>query len=259
MTVEYILYQKIGKVAHFSLNNPESRNALSEDLRAQLIAKLDHAEADPEVQVLLLTGEGNSFCAGGNVKAMGNSSVSQSLHRLQSYNHLVTKMSTMNKPIISAVHGYVVGAGCSLALACDIVLAAKGTKFSLSFLKIGLMPDAGSMYHLPRLVGLLKAKELIFSGRFFDEVEAQQMGIVASIYDPEELVPQALQYAATLAEGPTLAFGLVKRVLHHSLQSDLQGVLEFERMGQSVLQQSEDHREGVAAFKEKRKAKFTGK
>ncbi|MFC4767028.1 enoyl-CoA hydratase/isomerase family protein [Effusibacillus consociatus] len=256
--MEYVVYQKIGKVAHLSLNNPAARNALLAELREELLKTLEEAEADPDVKVLLLTGQGDHFSAGGDVKAMGERTVIQSLDSVQLYNRIVTKMTAMNKPIIAAVHGYVVGAGCSLVLSSDIVLAAKGTKFSLSFLKIGLMPDAGATYHLPRLVGLLRAKELIFGGRFFDEAEARQMGIVSGIYEKEQLLDSALEYAHTLAEGPSLAIGLVKKALHHSLQNDLPGVLEFERMGQSVLQQSKDHREGVKAFKEKRKPNFAG-
>lgn len=256
--MESVICRKIGKVAHLSLNNPEARNALSTDLRRQLYEKLGEAEADPEVKAIVLSGEGNSFCAGGDVKAMGQNSVRDSLDRLETYSQLIARMTAMNKPIITAVHGYVFGAGCSLALSSDIVMAAKDTKFSLGFLKVGLMPDAGSTYHLPRLVGLLRAKELIFSGRFFDETEAKQMGIVSYIHEREELLDRALEFARDLADGPSLAIGLAKKVLQHSLQTDLPGVLEYERIGQSALQQSKDHKEAVQAFKEKRQPDFAG-
>ncbi|GAX88431.1 enoyl-CoA hydratase/isomerase family protein [Effusibacillus lacus] len=256
--MEFLISEKIGKVIHLSLNNPDSRNALHIDMRSQLFAALQDAQSDPEIKAILLTGQGSSFCAGGDVKAMGDSTPRQSMERLQSYNRIISLMKDMDKPIVTAVHGYVFGAGCSLVLASDIVFAAKDTKFSFGFLKIGLMPDAGSTYYLPRLIGVMRAKELIFSGRFFDEEEAYQMGMVTEICESVELFGRALKYAQSLANGPALAIGMAKKALQLSLETGFAGALEFERIGQSLLQQSRDHKEGIRAFQEKRKAEFVG-
>ena len=164
----------------------------------------------------------------------------------------------MEKPVIAAVNGYAVGAGCSLALACDIIVAAENAKFGQAFVRIGAVPDLGGAYFLPRAVGLHRAKELIFSGRNIDAKEAERIGLVSRVVPPDELMLAAVELAAGLAKAPTKAIALAKQLLNRSVETDLGTFLLLESFAQSIAFQTKDFEEGVAAFLEKREPKFSG-
>ena len=164
MQNESVLFSVENGVGYIKLNQPSALNALSTEVTQGLLNSLDLAEENPDVKVVIISGEGRAFCAGGDVKAMEKRTTLESLERMSGISRIAIRMEDFSKPIISAVHGYAVGAGFSLALASDIIFAEEGTKFGLSFAKVGLIPDCGALYYLPRIVGSWKAKELIFSG-----------------------------------------------------------------------------------------------
>lgn len=247
-------------VAIITLRRPESLNALNLQLKAELAAAIREVASRSEVRSVLLTGDGRAFCSGGDITQMdAERTPAQSRRRqLKVLNEVYIPLSRLEKPVVAAVNGHAHGAGCSLAMACDIVLASRSAQFSFAFTRLGLVPDSGALYFLPRLVGVSRAKELVFSARRFGAEEAQQLGLVLRVYDDEELVPAAIEQARALAAGPSVALGIAKRLLDQSLQLTLDDMAELEAYGLAVAVSASDHAEGVAAFRERRAAVFTG-
>lgn len=261
MTTEYksILVQVTDGIALVKLNNPESLNALSADIKADLAAFLTESRTDDNIKAVVLTGEGRAFCAGGDLKAQPPASVAEGRVRIKKLHELVRLIRDTEKPVIAAVNGFAVGAGMNLALACDIIIAAEDSKFSEIFTNVALIPDAGGLYFLPQLVGPMRAKELCFTARRIGAAEAMQMGLVNKVVPPEALVEEAVSMAATIAKGPAISISYIKRLLNKSMEWDLDTLLEAEAFAQGICMKSEDAQEGVLAFKEKRSPVFRGK
>ncbi len=255
-----VLGEKHGKVSIISLNLPDKLNSLEPGLREDLKAALRQFRDDAESRVAILTGQGRAFCAGGDlVELEDGMSAVHGVEHMNGCNEIISLIAGIPKPIIAAVNGPAAGAGFSIAMACDLVVASSRATFMQAFTKVGLVPDMGSLYFLPRVVGMHRAKELIWTARKITADEAQQMGIVNQVVDQEELESRALDLAKRIADGPAFAIGLGKVLLSRSLESSLQDIMQYEGLAQSICMQSEDHKEGVNSFYEKRHPVFKGK
>lgn len=259
-----LLYDVRDGIATLTLNRPERLNALGGTLREDLGDGLRRAADDDAVRVIVLTGAGKAFCAGGDVKAMHEARTEGRPRPLMERvapgrDQVVLAMQASPKPLIAAVNGAAAGAGMNLALACDIRLASTTARFSQAFVRRGLHPDWGGTYFLPRLVGMAKACELIFTGDVIDAAEALRLGLVSAVHPPEQLLPATYALAARIAAGPPIAIRLARRALQHNLAVDLRAALEFETFAQNVCFETEDAEEGIRAFVEKREPMFRGR
>jgi 2-(1,2-epoxy-1,2-dihydrophenyl)acetyl-CoA isomerase len=259
-----LLYDVQDGVATLTLNRPERLNALGDTLRDDMYDAVTKSAADEAVRVLVITGAGRGFCSGGDVKSMSErdkgtleSPFSEKFAPIR--DRIVLALRDCPKPIIAAVNGAAAGAGMSLALACDMRIASTAAKFAQAFVKRGLHPDWGSTYFLPRVVGMAKACELIFTGETIDAAEALKLGIVNAVTSPEELMNETYKLAKKIAAGPPIAIQLSKRALYHNEEVDLRAALEFESFAQNVTKETEDVKEGVKAFMEKRAPVFRGR
>lgn len=243
-------------IMNLSLNRPDSLNAFSPEMIGGLKDALKQAKHDDAIRVVIISGSGRSFSAGGDVKTMGSGSPLETHEHIGKLNELILAMRDLQKPIVAAVHGFAAGAGFNLALACDIILAADDSKFIMSFSKVGLVSDGGGHYFLPKLIGPHRAKELLFHAEPIDAEKAYSFGIVNHIYPLEEFQDKVHEYAATLAAGPVTAYGFIKKIIDKSLHSSLAEVLDLERITQATVVTTEEHQEGVQAFKEKRQPHF---
>ena len=248
-------------VARIVLNRPDQLNAFNEQLHQELAEALISLQADDAVRCLLITGAGRGFCAGQDLGAVDLDSdtgidLGASLERY--YNPLVKRIAGMNIPVIAAVNGVAAGAGANFALCCDIVIAARSASFIQSFSKIGLVPDCSGSWFLPRLVGPARAMALALTGDRIDAETAADWGLIWKVVDDDELVSTTEQLAQQLAQGPTASLALTKRLLSQSWQNGLDAQLDLERDFQRALSSSNDFREGVRAFTEKRKPEFKG-
>ena len=264
MTYECLLYEVKDGIATLTLNRPERLNALGGTLRQDLHDAVTRAGADPEVRVMVVTGAGKGFCSGGDVKAMGEAKAGQRERPLlekiaPGRDRTLLAMREAPQPIIAAVNGAAAGAGMNLALGCDLRIASTTAKFTQAFVKRGLHPDWGGTYFLPRVVGMAKAAEMIFTGEVIDAAEALRLGIVSQVLPPEELLPAAQALARTIADGPPIAIRLAKRGLYRSAESDLRTALEYETFAQNNCFETEDATEGIKAFVEKRAPRFKGR
>jgi 2-(1,2-epoxy-1,2-dihydrophenyl)acetyl-CoA isomerase len=268
MPYETLLYDVDRGVATITLNRPAVLNAISQQMIEELQAALDTVKDEASVRSVVLTGAGRGFCSGADLKGRQRVKPSDAAtdigtagaERLRrTLNPLILAIRTIEKPFIAAVNGVAAGAGCNLALACDIVLASEEARFGNVFARIGLIPDCGGHFFLPRLVGFHKAAELMFTGDIIAAHEAERVGLINRIVPHAELIKQARELAERLARGPTRAIGLCKRTMNIGITADLATVLEAEAEGQALARQTEDHWEGVQAFLEKRPAQFTGR
>ena len=260
---ETLLFERDGGVATIALNRTKVLNAFNDVLHAELYEALNGAAEDDEVRCIVLRGEGRGFSAGADFAEViggddnpGGPDLGEYLR--WTYSRLITRMVNIEKPIVAALHGPVYGAGLGIALACDLRIAAESAKFSVAFIKIGLMPDAGVSFFLPRVVGLGRAMEMSMLGEAVSAEEAYRIGLVNRVLGDEELEGEASALARRLAELPTRALGRIKQSLHRSFESDLGAALEAEAVGQTFCGYTADHKEGVAAFFEKRDPTFTG-
>jgi 2-(1,2-epoxy-1,2-dihydrophenyl)acetyl-CoA isomerase len=260
-TYETILVEEDAGVVTITLNRPEKYNALNHTVAKELIAVYKEAQKNETIRCLLLTGAGKGFCAGqdlGDVEGRAGA-FSFREHLENSYHKMVSWMHSLEKPVVVAVNGACVGAGLGLALAGDIRFASDQAKFRSAFIGIGLVPDSGVSYWLPRLVGPVRAAEMLFTNDVVDAMAAAQMGLVNRVLPHEQLLPAAKALALRLAAGPTRAIGLTKRALNHSWNASFAEQLAYEAQLQDVAGHTADYSEGVAAFKEKRPAAFVGK
>lgn len=248
-------------VAIVTLNRPEARNALDDALRRDLdraIARIEDG-AGSTIHAAVLTGAGGAFCAGGDVNALkefAGRPAAEMRRRLRDSHPRMMRWINLEVPTIAAVDGAAAGAGFSLALACDFIIASPRARFVLSFGRLGLVPDWGALYLLPRIVGLQKAKELAFSARIVEPQEAREMGIVYDIVGEGEAVSQAVKFAHRFRDASTLAIGLTKNMLNRSFEHDLQSVLELEASAQAIANNSDYHRSAAARFLDKQPALF---
>jgi 2-(1,2-epoxy-1,2-dihydrophenyl)acetyl-CoA isomerase len=261
---ETILFERDGGVATIALNRPEVLNAFNGQMHGELHHALDGTAEDEEVRCVVLRGEGRGFSAGADLKSEDLSrgdgeSPDLGEYLRRTYSQTIKKIIGMDKPIVAALHGPVYGAGVGIALACDLRLAAESAKFSVAFIKIGLMPDAGVSFFLPRVVGLGRAMQMSMLGEAVDAEEAYRIGLVNKVVPDERFEDETGALARRLAALPTRALGLIKQTLHASFESDLETTLEREAQGQTLCGYTQDHREGVAAFSEKREPNFTGR
>ena len=264
MTYECLIYEVKDSIATLTLNRPDRLNALGGSLRDDLHDAVTRSAADPEVRVMIITGAGKGFCAGGDVKAMNEAKEGRRERPFMEKiapgrDRTLLAMREAPQPIIAAVNGAAAGAGMNLALACDIRLASSAAKFSQAFVKRGLHPDWGGTYFLPRIVGMAKACELIFTGALIDAAEALRLGIVSQVLAPEELLPAAQTLARAIAAGPPIAIRLARRGLYRNAESDLRTALEYETFAQNACFETEDATEGIRAFVEKRPPQFHGR
>jgi 2-(1,2-epoxy-1,2-dihydrophenyl)acetyl-CoA isomerase len=245
-------------IAKITLNLPEVRNALSVEVRlalGEMFKKLGEEEA---VKAIVLTGSGKAFCAGGDIRTMeGETAVSGRL-RLKRGHALIKTMLGLEKPIIGAVNGIAAGAGVSIAMACDLVVASEEARFVLSFSKIGLVPDLGLFYSLPLRIGVARAKELMFFGEVIEAREAERLGMVNRVVAADKLEEAVKTMALRLVNGPGQSYAMIKSALNH-WPTDLDSLLEMEATMQAVAFSSRDFEEGRKAFMEKRKPNFQGK
>ncbi len=249
-------------VAKIVLNRPEKLNALTVDMRQSLCDNLARLRFDDAVRVVIVTGAGRAFCSGADVERMAGQphDLRADRERMQRGGHaFIRALHAIEKPVIAAVRGPAVGIGWSIALACDLVVASKTARFSQIFRRIGLAPDGGAIWFLTRRLGMVKAKELVFSARFVEADEALELGLVNHVVEDDELTSRTEELAAELAEAPTFALGLAKKLFHAAVGPSLDDYLEVESMVQPQLHMTADNAEGVAAFREKRKPKFVGR
>ena len=250
-------------VLTITLNRPEKLNSFNPEMHALLRGAMERAMDDQDVRALLLTGSGRAFCAGQDLSernvSAGAPAIDLSASLGSHYNPLVRRMRALPKPIVCAVNGVAAGAGANIALACDLVFAARSASFVQAFARLGLVPDSGGTYFLPRLVGMARAMGLALLAEKLSAEDAERIGLIWKVFDDDALMPQAAATARQLAAGPTRGYGLLKRALYASAGNSLDAQLDLERDLQRELGFGEDYREGVRAFLEKRKPEFKGR
>jgi enoyl-CoA hydratase/carnithine racemase len=261
-----LIYQQDGAVVTLTLNRPEIRNAISgEDMIEALVDAVERMNADMSVHAAILTGAGTAFSSGGNVKRMaertglvGRTPVETRRHYKLGIQRIPLAFEALEVPVIAAVNGPAIGAGCDLVCMCDIRIAAESARFAESFVKLGIIPGDGGAWLLPRVVGYSKAAELAFTGDPIDAHEALACGLVSKVVPDAELMPAARALAARIAANPAHAVRMTKRLLREGRHARLDSVLELSAAMQSLAHATGDHKEAVAAFLEKRKPNFTG-
>lgn len=245
-----------------TLNRPEKLNALNPEMHERLREAFARAAEEPAARAILLTGAGRGFCTGQDLAERdvrpGAPPIDLSVSLGSYYNPLVRRLRELPKPIVCAVNGVAAGAGANLALACDVVIAARSASFVQAFSKLGLVPDSGGTYFLPRLVGTARAMGLALFAQKLDAAQAEQWGLIWKVVDDARLADEARALAATLANGPTKGYGLLKRAMYASAGNSLNAQLDLERDVQREAGLTSDYREGVVAFKEKRAPRFKG-
>jgi 2-(1,2-epoxy-1,2-dihydrophenyl)acetyl-CoA isomerase len=242
-----------GSVLAIELNRPGKMNALNDDMLGGLREAITIAESDPAVRSVTLTGRGRGFCAGGDVSNMGTRTAVQTTERMRRHGAaLITSLFNLGKPIVVGVNGPAVGGGFSLALAGDLILMSNDAYFAQAFVERGLVPDMGSSFMLPRQVGLLRAKEMTFTGRRVDAAEAWRLGLVAKVTEPGALANEVRHQAELLASRPPAAMALAKRLLNQSQENSLLPMLEYEAMAQGLAVTDPEHKLAVEAFRQRR-------
>lgn len=256
----YITYTVQNAVAHITLNRPEKFNSFIREMSLELQAALKAAEADSNVRALLLSGTGKAFCAGQDLsEAIDPEGPGITRIVEEHYNPIILLMRSIEKPVVAAVNGVAAGAGANIALAADIVMAGKSASFIQAFSKIGLIPDSGGTFMLPRLIGLQRATALMFTADKVSADEAQAMGMIYRSIEDNDLAAASQALAEQLAQMPTRGLGLTKRLLNASMSNNLEQQLKLEGNLQTAAGSTDDHQEGVRAFLEKRKPLFQGK
>lgn len=258
MTYDKITYNEEEGVATITLNRPDKLNSFDREMSLEVIAALDAAKEDKAVRSVLLTGEGRAFCAGQDLaEAIAPGTKIEEIISVQ-YNPIVKRLRALPKPVIAAVNGVAAGAGANIAYACDLTLAAESARFIQSFINIGLIPDSGGTYTLPRLVGMQRAFGQMILAPKVSAKEAEALGMIWRVVPDDQLMKEARELATLLATMPTKAIALTKDALNESSKNDLDAQLDVENELQSIAGRSHDYNEGVKAFLEKRKPVFKG-
>ncbi len=260
MDFQYIKFEVANNIATITLNRPEVYNALNDGITFEFQDALKKIAKDDAIRVVVLTGAGKAFCSGQDLKAVSGQekrSFLDSLHKR--YNPIISAMRNLPKPILCRLNGVAAGAGCSLALACDMIIASEEATLIEVFINIGLVPDSGSSYFLPRLIGRAKAFELCSMGSKIKANEALALGLVNRVAPAYQLDIVLKEYTDYFSKAPTKSIGLIKRMLEKSTTATLDEMLDYEAYCQEIAGTSNDYKEGVTAFLEKRKPDFTGK
>ncbi len=255
-----ILSKIENNIGYINLNRPDAFNSFNREMALLLQQTLDDFSTNIEVRAIVITGNGKAFCAGQDLKEVISPELNPGFRAIleEHYNPIITRIRTIEKPILAAVNGVAAGAGANIALACDVVLASENASFIQAFSKIGLVPDSAGTFFLPRLIGFQKASALCMLGDKVSALDAEKMGMIYKAIPADEFETEVQKTAETLANLPTLALGLTKRLLNQSLSNDLTSQLEAEGNLQIQASESQDFKEGVAAFVEKRKPEFKG-
>lgn len=256
-STDELIYEVDGDVATLTLNRPQARNAIDDDMRAELMAVLDRVARTDSIRALVITGAGKGFCAGGDVKSMqarlavppGEVALN-GWRRQQRTHHAVSMLHALPKPTIAAVNGAATGLGCDVALCCDFVIASDAARFAMTYVLRGLIPDGGGMYFLPRRVGLARAKELIFSGRTVEPEEALRLGMIDRVTGADTLLADACAWAAELSKGSPAALALSKNIINQTFELTVEQVFAQGSQAQAICYSSREHQESVAAFLE---------
>jgi 2-(1,2-epoxy-1,2-dihydrophenyl)acetyl-CoA isomerase len=257
---DVLLSARTGRVLTLTMNRGEALNALNQEALRALRKAFEAASRDPSIGSVILTGSGRAFCTGADLRELsgryqaGDSELGNDLR--QNYAPLIQAIRSCPKPVVAALNGTAAGAGLSLALACDLRLAASNAQLIVVFIRVGLVPDAGSLFFLTRIFGLSKATEMALTGEAMSAEEAHRLGAIAAVVPSDELAAFAMERAALLAEGASRTYGLIKRGLERAMDLDLAQTLELESHLQTLAAKTPDHREAVAAFLEKRKPVF---
>ncbi len=246
-------------IATVTLNRPDKLNALSEEMYHGIADHCAALDQDDGVRAIILTGAGRAFCAGGDVGSMGGYDVVTGRKRSQKHRRTVVNLYNVEKPVIAAVRGPAAGIGFSLALACDLVIATESAYFLAAFKKVGIPPDGGAVFFLTQHLGIARAKEIAYTARKVPAQEAKEMGLVMKVVPDDKLEAEAQALAQELASSATYALRLAKRMFHSMYVPTLEMLLEMENLAVCGARLTHDHKEGVAAFKEKRAARFLGK
>ncbi len=256
---ESVLRSIANGVLTITLNRPDALNAFTVEMKEALLAAFKDAARNREVRVVVLTGAGRAFSAGQDLKERQGPDAGDLGTELRTrYNPIILAMRRLEKPILGAINGVAAGAGCSIAIACDLLVASDKASFMEAFGKVGLVPDTGSSWFLPRLIGPARAAEMMFTADSVDAATAERIGLVNRVVPAGKLMDEANALAVRLAGAAPIALALAKRALNRALDSNLEDALEFEAQLQSIAGRSADHKEGVAAFVEKRPPRFRG-
>lgn len=250
--------QKNG-IANVMLNRADKLNALSGEMYHELADTFAALNTDENVRAVILTGAGRAFCAGGDVTSMGSYDVVSGRQRSKGHHRMILNLHHLEKPVIAAVRGPAAGIGASLALACDLIVASETAYLLMAFKNVGIPPDGGAIYFLTQQLGLSRAKELVYSARKLPAAEAQAMGLISQVVADDQLDSAAQALATEIAGSATYALTLAKRLFQSMYQPTLEQLLEMEILAVGGARMTHDHAEGIAAFKEKRKPRFTGK
>jgi 2-(1,2-epoxy-1,2-dihydrophenyl)acetyl-CoA isomerase len=257
-----LLYEVKDRIATLTLNRPDKMNAFTGPMIDRWAWALGDAQRDPEVSVVVVTGAGRAFCAGGDVARMGEGKPAPLDHKntLWEHIHRVPKaLEVMDKPVIAMVNGVAVGAGMGMALMCDLRIASDSARFSTGYVRVGLVPGDGDTYFLPRLVGSARALELLWTADFVESAEAERLGIVNRVVPADRLAEETVALARRIAAGPQIPIRMIKRLVYQSLRLDLRTHLDLVSSHMAVVRETADHKEGVRAFQEKRAPRFEGR
>jgi enoyl-CoA hydratase/carnithine racemase len=259
---DQIILDVSDKVATITLNRPEKLNAFADEMLTGLIAAVDECERRDDIAVVILTGAGRGFCAGGDVSAMGGNADNRphvtKKHIVDYIQAFPKRLATFNKPIIAAVNGVATGGGMDLALACDFRTASRSARFAETYAKIGLLPGGGGAYYLPRIIGCAKALELLLTSDFIDAEQAHNIGLVNHVFDDALLLSETHKIAARIAALPPYSVTMIKRTVYQGLNKDLDSALEIVGSHIAIAKASDDHAEAISAFREKRVGHYCG-
>ncbi len=257
------IYEEKDNLAVITLNRPDKLNSIKIEQLEELVNRLNDYEQNNKIRAIIITGSGRGFCTGADLSGGGGRPDANTAMGMKLSTHIYSRVpltiSTIEKPVIAAVNGIAAGFGCNLALCCDVIYAAEDAKFIEIFVKRGMSPDGGGTYFLPRLIGLVRAKEIFFSGDPVLAERALEIGMVNKIVPNDKLMDETLEYAQKIATAPTRSVGMIKKLLNRSFDSDLQTQLEFEAAYQGLATSTADMVEGVVSFLEKRDSNFQGK
>jgi enoyl-CoA hydratase/carnithine racemase len=283
MTHQYIDVAESDGVLTITMDDPSTRNAIGDEMATEIVGEIDRLESDPDLRALVLTGRDPSFCSGANVRRMDQANrdrsdepslpsdtrpwdyFDQKLEELAEETevgggrNVPLRLHHLQKPSIAAVNGFAIGLGMGIALSCDIRIASEKARFSETFIKRGLIPADGSCWQLPRIIGLSNTLLLQYTGDFVEADDAARLGLVSRVTPHDELMDTTMELARRLAGGPTYTMGIVKKLVQMSLQTDFDESMRLAGPAQDIARSTEDHREGVRSFLEKRPARFTGR
>lgn len=264
MLTSVLAYEKREGVGVLTLNRPEKANAFNQEMVDGIMDVLERVRKDDDVRVLVVTGAGKAFCAGADVSRLqnrlqGKEEARFRSERYESRGSFVLALTQSPRPTIAAVNGVAVGAGMSIALACDIRIAAETASFGSLFIRRAIPPDSGTSWLLPRLVGISNALEMMYTGEIIDAARAKEIGLVSRVVPPGKLMEETMALARKIAAGPAVALDLTRRAVYRGLSNDLPAQYEYESYVQRIASQAEDHKESIQAFFEKRPPRYTGR